>query len=173
MHALVRYAFQADAAEKLGATAIREGDGLYERVAASTGARHVRGHFNNEILLGGYDRIYDSVGNDTTLHNALRWARGGGTVVLLGINFAPGKVDYSPVWSQEVNLAGINCHATETGDGRTSFDIAADILAEGHIDPARLLTLRFPVSAWKQAVKTFLDKRGQRAVKIVLEHESG
>ncbi|MFP4501409.1 MAG: zinc-dependent alcohol dehydrogenase [Candidatus Hydrogenedentota bacterium] len=173
VHALVRYDFQADAAEKLGATAIREGKGLYGRIAGATAARHVRGPFNNEILLGGYDRIYDTIGNDTTLHNALRWARGGGTVVLLGINFAPGKIDYSPVWCQEVNLVGINCHATETQDGHTSFDIAAAILAEGHLDPALLITHRFPVSEWKQAVKTFLDKRGSRAIKIVLEHEAG
>jgi threonine dehydrogenase-like Zn-dependent dehydrogenase len=169
VHSLVRHPFQAAAAEQLGAEVIHEGEGLYARIAEASGARYVRGRLGNEILLGGYDRIYDSVGNDTTLHNALRWARGGGTVVLVGINFNPGKIDYSPVWSQEVHLVGINCHATEAG-GRTSFDIAADILAGGLLDPALLITHRFPMDRWKDAVRTFLDKRGARAIKIVLDH---
>lgn len=169
VHALVRYGFQADVAEKLGATVIREGDRLYERIAEASGARYVKGAFNNEILLGGYDRIYDTVGNDTTLHNALRWARGEGTVVLVGINFAPGKIDYSPVWTQEVKLVGINCHATEH-DGRTSFDIGTEVLAGGHIDPGLLITHRFPMADWKDAVRTFVNKRETKAIKIVLEH---
>ena len=169
VHALVRYEFQAAVAEKLGAEVLREGNNLYARIAEASGARYVRGRLGNEILLGGYDRIYDSVGNDTTLHNALRWTRGGGTVVLVGINFNPGKIDYSPIWAQEVHLVGINCHATEH-DGRTSFDIAADILLSGHLDPALLLTHRFPMAEWKQAVKTFLAKRDTQAIKVVLEH---
>lgn len=170
VHCLARYKFQARVAEKYGAVVIDEGPGLYRRMAETTGARYVRGHFRNEILLGGFDRVYDTIGNDATLHNALRWARGGGCVVLVGINFKPGRIDYSPIWSQEVHLIGINCHATEA-DGRTSFDIAADMLLANAVDPADIITHRFPVARYKDAVKTFLHKGRTGAIKIVLEHE--
>lgn len=166
---LVRYDFQATVAEAFGAHPIREGDGIYRRLAEASQARHIAGPFRNEILLGGFDRVYDTVGSDTTLHNALRWARGGGSVVLMGINFNPGKIDYSPVWCQEVNLVGINCHADEAG-GENSFDIAARLLAGTAIDPNLIITHRFPVFAYREAVRVFQNKGRSRAIKIVLTH---
>ncbi len=169
VHCLARYPFQARVAAKYGAAVIEEGPGLYRRVAETAGARYVRGHFGNEILLGGFDRIYDTVGSDATLQHALRWARGGGAIVLVGINFKPGRVDYSPIWSQEVQVSGINCHASEA-DGRTSFDIAADMLLTNAVDPADIITHRFPMARYKDAAKAFLHKGRTGAIKIVLEH---
>lgn len=165
-----RYRFQSDVAQSLGAAVIERA--TYADVAAASGARHVRGYLGNEILLGGFDRVFDTVGNDRSLHDALRWVRPRGDVVLMGINFDPGHVDYSPVWAREVRLTGINCHATEA-DGRSSFDIAADLLRAGAVDPARIITHRFPIARWRDAVRTFLDKADSRAIKIVLEHEPG
>ena len=167
IHGLARYPFQADVARKLGGTVILESPRLYQRIAEITGARYVKGYFGNEILLGGFDVIYDAVGNDQTLHQALRWAKAGGTVVLVGINFNPGRIDYSPVWCQEVNLVGINCHATEA-DGRTSFDVAAEILHARRLSPGDIITHRFPVEQYRPAVRAFLNKRESKAIKIVL-----
>ena len=168
--ALTRHAFQARVAERLGAQVVPEGHDLFPRIAGAAGARYIRGMLGNEILLGGFDVVYDTVGNDATLQNALRWARGGGTVVLLGINFKPGRIDYSPVWCQEVMLTGINCHATEQ-DGRTSFALAAELLGRGVVDPAWIITHRFPMARYKDAVRVFRGKRREHAIKIVLTHE--
>lgn len=168
-HCLTRYPFQSRVAEKLHATVIPEGPELYKKMAKASGGRNITGYFGNEILLGGFDVVYDTVGNDHSLQHALRWAKGGGTVVLMGINWRPGKIDYSPVWSQEVNLVGINCHATES-DGRNSFEIAAQLLLSGCVAPDDIITHRFPVSNYKEAVKAFFDKRNHHAIKIVLEH---
>jgi len=138
-------------------------------MADDTGARYVKGHLGNEILLGGFDAIFDTVGNDSSLQDALRWCRGGGRLVLVGVNMEPGKVDYSPLWHQEITVIGVNSHATEA-DGRTSFDHAAEVLAAHPAIPQLLLTHRFPMRRWKDAVRAFLDKKGSGAIKIVLEH---
>ncbi len=166
---LARHRFQADAAEALGARVLDDSGDLYRRVAAETGARHVKGHLGNEILLGGFDTVFDTVGNDRTFQDGLRWVRGGGRLVLVGVNMEPGKVDYSPIWHQEITVIGVNSHATEA-DGRTSFDHAADLLAAGTIPPELILTHRFPMARWKDAVRAFLDKGRSNAIKIVLEH---
>jgi threonine dehydrogenase-like Zn-dependent dehydrogenase len=166
---LARHRFQAEAAADLGARVISGGGDLYRRMASDTGARYVKGHLGNEILLGGFDVIFDTVGNDQTLQDALRWCRGGGRLALVGVNMEPGKVDYSPLWHQEITVIGVNSHATEA-DGRTSFDHAAVLLAACPELPGLLLTHRFPVARWKDAVRAFLDKKGSRAIKIVLEH---
>jgi threonine dehydrogenase-like Zn-dependent dehydrogenase len=170
IHCLARYPFQAELARRLGAHEIISGDDLYGRVAAATGARSAKGVLGNQILLGGFDVVYDTVGGDRTLGDALRWIKGGGQLVILGINFKPGKIDYSPIWAQEIRVTGINCHGTEA-DGETSFTKAAKLLAEPDFGVEALITHRFPVGRYKEAVKTFMNKRGTKAVKIILDHE--
>jgi threonine dehydrogenase-like Zn-dependent dehydrogenase len=166
---VARHPFQADAARRLGADEVVSGGKLYERLAARTGARYFRGYFGNEILLGGYDVVYDTVGNDRSINDALRWARGGGRAVILGINFHPGKIDYSAIWTQELQVTGINCHAMETAS-ESSFDLAAKLLADPKFPVDELITHRFPLDRYQEAVKTFLDKEHGHAIKIVLEH---
>lgn len=167
---LARYPFQADAATKLGATRIfTGGKEQFAQFAAATDATYARGMLGNEILLGGFDVIYDTIGNDATVNMSLRCVRGGGQVVLLGINFSPGKIDYSPIWNQEIRVTGINCHATEA-TGQTSFELAADLLKKPDFAVESLITHRFPLDRYKDAVKAFTNKRESKAVKIVLEH---
>ena len=168
---VVRHDFQAAVVEKLGGKVIRDGKELYPTIAKATGARHHRGYFGNQILLGGFDTIYDTVGNDKSINNALRWARGQGRVVLVGINFQPGKIDYSTIWNQEIQLTGINCHAQE-GDRGNSFDVAAKALSAGALNPSDIITHHYPMRDYKQAVKAFLNKKESKAIKIVLEHEA-
>ena len=170
VYCVVRHDFQAAVVEKLGGKVIYDGKELYPTIAKTTGARHHRGYFGNQILLGGFDTIYDTVCNDKSFNNALRWVRGQGRIVLVGINFQPGKIDYTTIWNQEIQLTGINCHAQE-GDRGSSFDVAAGALSDGAVEPSDIITHHFPMREYKQAVKAFLNKRESKAIKIVLDHE--
>lgn len=169
VYALARHNFQAEKLEQMGVNVIDERKTDYKKIASLTDAQYAKGYFGNEIMLGGFDVVYDSVGNDTTINNSLRWLKGGGCLVLIGINFNPGSFDYTPIWAQEITMVGINCHATET-DGKTSFDHAADLLLTGNIRPELIITHRFEMSDYKQAVKTFMNKNDTEAIKIVLDH---
>jgi len=165
---LARYPFQAEVAKKLGADEILlDSKEIYKDVARHTGGSYFKGYFGNEILLGGFDVVYDTVGSDRTVNNALRWARGGGGVVLSGINFKPGKIDYSTIWNQEIT--GINCHATEFS-GETSFNMSIQFLTETEFPVEEIITHHFPMENYKEAVKTFLSKKDTHAIKIVLDH---
>ncbi|MDD4092925.1 MAG: zinc-binding dehydrogenase, partial [Smithellaceae bacterium] len=171
--ALARYSFQAEMARALGADEVITGrEDPYRRIAKQTGAKYFEGYFGNQILLGGYDVIYDSIGNDGSLNNALRWAKSRGTIVIVGVNFKPGKIDYSPMWHQELHVTGINCHILQEGSLPSSFDIAAQLIADKRLPVSRLITHRFPMDRWRDAVKTFLSKGDRGAIKIVLEHPS-
>ena len=167
---VARHPFQAEQAERMGADALlSEREGLYRQAAEETAARFIEGAFGNRILLGGFDVVYDSVGNDRTLRDALRLARAGGTVVLVGVNFQPGKLDYSPVWHQEVNLVGANSHAMES-TGENSFEIAARLLSKKAVRVEGMVTHRFPLEAYRQAIEAFCAKGKSRAIKIVIDH---
>lgn len=167
---IARYPFQAEMALRMGADEIiADDEGVYESAARATGARVCRGPLKNSILLGGFDVIYDSVGHDGTVRDSLRWLRGGGTLVLVGINFKPGRLDYSPVWHQELRVTGINCHATEP-DGRNSFEVAAALMLEGKIDVSGMITHRYPLTGYRDAVKTLMNKGRYGAIKVIIEH---
>jgi threonine dehydrogenase-like Zn-dependent dehydrogenase len=167
---VARYPFQAEQAKRMGADRVlSEKDGLYRQAAEATGARCIEGAFGNRILLGGFDIVYDSVGSDRSLRDALRLARAGGTVVLAGINLQPGRLDYTPVWHQEVNLVGINSHATEP-TGQNSFEVAARLLSSRAVRVEGMVTHRFPLAEYRRALGAFCAKAASRAIKIVIEH---
>ena len=90
--------------------------------------------------------------------------------MILGINFKPGKVDYTPIWNQEITVTGINCHANESMK-KTSFDVAARMLLKKDFHAENLITHRFPISQYRDAIKTFMSKGSTRAIKVVLDHE--
>jgi threonine dehydrogenase-like Zn-dependent dehydrogenase len=168
--ALARYPFQAELARKRGADdIIVKEKNLYQKISSLTGAKYYEGFFGNRILIGGFDVIYDSIGNDSSINDSLRWTRSTGTVVIIGINFKPGRIDYTPVWHQEIFVMGTNCHATEE-NGLTSFDMAANFLLEKKILLNGIITHKIPMNDYRDAVNLFLSKGKHEAVKIVLTH---
>jgi threonine dehydrogenase-like Zn-dependent dehydrogenase len=144
---LARHAHQAAAARRLGADVILGGDDLYAQVAEQTGGRLYRAPLNRGMVLGGFDVIYDCVGHADTILDSLRCARAGGTVVLIGIDFALLKVDLNPVWYQEVDLIGSHTFGAEQvgGERRHTFELVIDHLRTGRLREAGLITHRFPL----------------------------
>jgi threonine dehydrogenase-like Zn-dependent dehydrogenase len=169
VYASVRYPSQAKVAEALGARVISGKTNLYAETAKLTGGRHIKGMFGNEIVLGGFDVVLDTVGGEESFQQALRLARPGGRVVLLGINFSPGRLDYSPIWAREVEVTGINCHGIEH-DGRNTFETAAEVLERTPELPGLIITHRFAMDDYRHALQAFMNKRESGAIKIVLEH---
>ena len=172
VYALCRYPHQREFALRLGASGIIRDVDTYQSVAEITGGRYLSGPFGNKMIIGGFDRIYDSVGNDRSIRDALRWTRSEGSVVILGLNLAPRKLDYSPVWFQEVELLGINSHGRETFRGRetNSFDVALTLYREGRLHLSDFVTHVFPAGEYPKALETFLGKGTSKAIKVALTH---
>jgi threonine dehydrogenase-like Zn-dependent dehydrogenase len=115
--------------------------------------------------------VFDCVGSDQTLRDSLRWARAGGTVVMVGIGFRPRTIDLTPIWHQEVDLIGVRAHGAETwrGEQRRTYDIVVELMRAGQLNVEKLITHRFPLEQWRQAIETSIDKRSG-SIKVVLEN---
>jgi threonine dehydrogenase-like Zn-dependent dehydrogenase len=151
---IARYPHQAEMARRTGADVVLTRGDAYADIARITGARHYRAPLNRGMLLGGVDVVYDCVGSRTTVTDSLRWARAGGAVVLVGVTLGGLKVDLNPIWNQEVDLVGSGFFGMETFQGRRAhtYDFVVEMLLAGLLSPVGLITHRFPLGEYRQAV---------------------
>ncbi len=167
---VVRYEHQGEAAERLGADEVISDSGdLYVKAARITEAKYYQSTLNRGMVLGGYDVVYDCVGNKTTLRDSLRLAKAGGTVVLVGISLNQMKFDITPIWFQEVDHIGSMTFGMENLDGRGvhTFDLVIEMLQAGTLNAAELITHRFPFAQYRKAIAAAMDKR-TGSIKVTL-----
>jgi threonine dehydrogenase-like Zn-dependent dehydrogenase len=159
--AMARYPQQVEMARRLGADQVISGGDGYRETANVTGAQLYTGALGNKMLLGGFDIIYDIVGSGLTIKDSLRWARAGGRVMVVGISPRLVKTDLSPVWHQEVTLMGSIVHGLEEWNGQRihGYDLVMGWMRDGSLPTDGLITHRFPLADYKQAITTAADKR--------------
>ena len=172
---LARHPFQIEQATRLGANHIIYTHDSYLGVQTVTNARSYRGWLGNHTLVGGYETIFDTIGNNRTLPHALRWASARANVVLVGVHLHPMHIDLTPVWSQEIKLIGTMSHGKEhwpqrSGRMHSTFDVAADMMHEQRIAPEQFLTHRFALTDYRQALETAMGKSQSRAIKVVFDY---
>lgn len=170
--AVAQFPWQAEMALHYGAEHVfLASDDGFAQAARLTGAKLYQGRSGNRMLLGGFDVIFDVVGIASTLNNALRWARAGGTVVLVGVNLHRMNLDVTPIWYQEVDLLGAVGHDEVTWEGETlsTFELAMQWMQMGKLDCNGLLTGTFSLDAYREAFVTAVDKRRYRSVKIAFD----
>ena len=170
-----RYPFQVEKATRMGAAHIIYPQDSYAGVQQATQAQLYTGLLGNQMLLGGYDVIYDTIGTQKTIHNALRWARAKATVVLVGLSLHMMHIDLTPVWYQEINLIGTLGQGMETwplnsDTQRSTFSIATDMIMHSVLQPEQLITHHFALNNYRQALLTAINKRDQRAIKVVFDY---
>jgi threonine dehydrogenase-like Zn-dependent dehydrogenase len=167
---LARYAHQEQAARGLGIESVVRGGDLYDRLAGISGAKYYRAPMNRGMLLGGFEVVYDCVGSPMTISDGLRWARAGGAVVMVGITLSEIKVDLNPIWYQEVDLIGAGFFGMEKWEeaGTNTYDIVVEMIRDGRLRHAGMITHRFPFSQHKRAIATAVDK-ASGSIKVILD----
>ena len=167
---MAKYPHQAELAKQKGADEILMSTEGYRGAARLSGAQYFRSRLGVENLVGGFGHIYDTVGTARTLTAALRWARSGGAVVLVGVEFKQMQVDLTPVWYQEVDLIGILGHGRESWEGEPidTFALVVRWLREGKLNFDGYISARYPLVDYRKALAFAADKRN-RVIKVVLE----
>ncbi len=165
-----RHPHQAEAARRLGAEEVIRGD-LYEAAARITGARMLKAPLSAKpTVVGGFENVYDSVGSSESLDDAVRLARSGGRVVLLGAAYEA-RIDWTFVWFKELTIFGALAYSTENMEGKKqrTFEVARKLLEEGKVDLKGLVTHTFPLKDYKKALRAAMDKgSGERPIKVAL-----
>jgi threonine dehydrogenase-like Zn-dependent dehydrogenase len=119
--------------------------------------------------VGGADIVYECVGNEGSIDDALRFTRGGGTVVLVGLAAIPKRVDWTPIWLNELTVKGSVWGGTEAFQGRRvrTSQLALEWMAEGRIDLASMVTHRFRLDDYRRALAATANKGRRQVIKSV------
>ena len=111
--------------------------------------------------------VFDCVGNDASISQALRLAKPGGRIVLVGMP-ATVTADLTPLWHREISLVGAYAYGVEPlNGGRRTFDIAIDLV--GSMDLGRLVTATYPLDEYEDAIAHAANAGSRGAVRIAFD----
>ncbi|GAO74185.1 Alcohol dehydrogenase GroES domain-containing protein [Meiothermus ruber H328] len=151
--AVARHPRQAELARQLGASQVFPSAQAAQQAA---GARRYRGILGSTAWRGGFEGVVEASGSPRGLQEASWAVQEGGRVLLLG---APATAlhDFSPYWFREVGLVGSYAYSWD------DFAQAVKLLPELEGVEA-MVTHKFGLEAWPEAIKTAATRRGIKVV---------
>jgi threonine dehydrogenase-like Zn-dependent dehydrogenase len=151
--AVARHPRQAELARQLGASQVFPSAQAAQQAA---GARRYRGILGSTAWRGGFEGVVEASGSPKGLQEASWAVQEGGRVLLLG---APATAlhDFSPYWFREVGLVGSYAYSWD------DFAQAVKLLPELEGVEA-MVTHKFGLEAWPEAIKTAATRRGIKVV---------
>jgi threonine dehydrogenase-like Zn-dependent dehydrogenase len=177
--AVARHPFQREQARRLGADLVIGPDEVFQRVRFATRAHLVAGPhespglpgvgrlagLDRPLLLGGSDVTFECTGTARGLNEAVRFTRGGGRVVAVGMP-AEERVDWAPIWQRELTVMGAYAYGVETG-GRRTFELALEAAPQVGLD--RLTGPLFGLGDYRDAIAYALEAGRLSAVKVAFD----
>ncbi|MGH7563152.1 MAG: zinc-dependent alcohol dehydrogenase [Gemmatimonadota bacterium] len=160
--AVAKYPHQASAARDLGADDVVP-PGNRPALGVAIGAELHEPELGPPTAVGGADVTFDCVGSGSTLDDAMRFTRPRGAVIVVGMPGVPDGIDWTAMWHKELDVRGSYTCSDETF-GRAVLDVTG---MAGRLAP--LVTARFPLAEYGEAIRTALDAGRLGHVKIAFE----
>jgi L-iditol 2-dehydrogenase len=171
---LAKHPYQADLASKFGADNVirlTRNHHYITETASVLGAKLLKPIFGPPVVQGGADVVIECVGREQSVNDALQLARSGGKVILLGLASIMKNIDWTTVWLNELEVKGSFAYSVEEYKGRKmrTLEIAIELMRLGKVDLSPLITHRFPLSHYKKALRTAINKGQGDIIKVVFE----
>lgn len=171
--AVARHEHQRRHALALGASETVESRGsVADRYAAwgrALGADVLAPELGKPAVIGGADVTYDCVASSESLDDGIRFTRGGGTLVVVGMPGVPAGVDWTPLWYKELTVAAAYAYGAERCGGRErqTFEMALELLGPLADRLAPLVSEPFALADYRAAFRSALNTRESGAAKTV------
>ncbi len=158
-------------ASRLGAHAVLSSapEELVGQVASRCDGTPLRPWSGRDWLQDGPAVVYDTIGSVQTVETSLRLVATGGTLVVSGVE-PPKRFEWTPLYFKEVRVVGSNGFGVEEvgGVAKHAMEHYFDFVAAG-LDLTPVITHRFPLERWPDAVLAVKNARHTGAVKVLLE----
>ncbi|MCO6436833.1 MAG: zinc-binding dehydrogenase [Phycisphaerae bacterium] len=176
--AVARYGHQREHAARLGADVAIDGKGSianrYAAWATALDAEVFPPEFGKPLVLGGASVVFDCVGTSETIDDGVRFTRGGGTLVLVGMPGIPRGVDWTSIWFKELSIRAAYAYGPESRlEGtRDSFDLALQWMAEWQDRLVPLVGEPLPLTDYREAFAQAMSTGRSGVTKTVFDLES-
>jgi threonine dehydrogenase-like Zn-dependent dehydrogenase len=169
--AATRPGARAELATRLGAHTVLSSapDELVAQVARRVGTTPLTPWSKHDWLQDGPAVVYDTIGSTETVETSLRLLMTGGALVVSGVE-PPKRFEWTPLYFKELRVIGSNGFGVEEVDGvaKHAMEHYFDFVAGG-MDLTPVITHRFPLERWDEAILALKDSRRTGAVKVLLE----
>ena len=120
--------------------------------------------------MGGAEKVFECVGAAGTMEDAVRLARPGGEVALVGMPGARSSLDLTALWYKEASLAGSYAYGVEEyrGERLQTFELALRIAPELGLET--LAGPRFKLQQYREAIATARASGRNGHIKVVFDH---
>lgn len=161
--------FHADMALKSGADKLISDGDIINHAIEITGARAYKPMIGKTILMGGFSKIFDCVASNSTLFDAMRALRTGGTLSMVGIGKEV-KLDLTPLWLKLQTIKGAysSGYIDYKGEKQDVFEVISDLVRQKKIQLEPLVTHTFKLEEYRQMIEVNLHKGKYKALKTVV-----
>jgi len=173
--AQIKRGHEADIARALGASDVVSPGDEARQALVDTGASAYMPIIGDEVYAGGGFRlIFDCVGSEQTVKQALRYAAPRGEIVMLGCAAEIPKLDLTFVWAREIRVQGYVCYGLEDwrGGRAHTFQVTHDMLLETGAPVERMVTHDFPLAQYRDALSAAANRRRTGSIKVLLDPTS-
>jgi threonine dehydrogenase-like Zn-dependent dehydrogenase len=164
-------AFAAEYVKKCGANRTIKG-GIIDAAVEIAGGRAYQPMLGQRVVMGGFDKVYDTVGHADTLNMALRVTATNGTLSVIGIGKEV-KLDLTTLWLKLQTVKG--CYGYRYNDingGRKhAYEMALDLISSKKIQVDDMLTHKFPLTQYRELIEVNVKKDVNRAMKTAISFE--
>lgn len=173
--AIAKYPFQSELAKKLGAddVYIVKRDAHIKKIGRKLGAKIISPMMEDALLLGeGVDLVIDTVGNTSSLSNAIRLIKYKGTIILVGFP-AMMSIDWAPLIVKEATIIPSMTYSYDIINGKKerTFQAALDLISSGRVSVKEFLTHKYSIDQYKEALEITTNKKEHDVIKTAFIFE--
>lgn len=156
----------------LGADEVVHPRETFTKLPAMLGTEAYRPEIGKPVVMGGADRVFECVGSPGTMEDAVRLARPGGEVALVGMPPARSCLDLTALWYKEVSLAGSYAYGVEEHGGERvkSFQLALRLAPEIQLET--MVGPRFRLRDYREAIGAARAAGRNGHVRVVFDHRA-
>lgn len=146
--------------------------GIIDACMEITGGRAYQPMLGERVVMGGFERVYDTVGHADTLNTALRVAATGGALSVIGIGKEV-KLDLTPLWLKLLTVRGCFGYRYNriAGAKQHTFEMALEWILSQKIHVEDMLTHKFPIEQYRKLIEVNVKKDANRAMKTAVSFE--
>ncbi|AXF57012.1 zinc-dependent alcohol dehydrogenase [Salicibibacter kimchii] len=166
--------YQREMGLQLGADkAITRREELRDAVLSFPETRKLKPIIGKDVYTGGYDSVYDCIGSESSLDDALRMTAGRGKVTLVGGAGEIKNLDWTFVWTNELSVLGTHAYVKEEswqGKTASTHELLLDLIEQHPDYPLEtLITHEYDLDQYREAIVANVERRKYESIKTLFK----